>query len=295
MTTGEGCTWTATSSAGWITITGPSSGTGSGSIGYSVAPNGSQSPRSGTLSVVGGAGAVVTLPMTQAGTAPWIVPDGVVNGGSFLPGYAAGTWVTVRGFNLAPTTRTWDQTDFIGNKLPTQLDGVSVTINGQPGYVYYISPAQINLLSPDRPTQGPAAVEVNGPQGRSNTVTVQAQGLAPAFFMFDPEGRKYVAAVHADGVYLAKSNLFAGLDTRPAKPGDIVLLFGTGFGDTDPPAPPGELIGQPARLNLPVGIRIGGLPAAVAFAGLISPGLYQFNVTVPQVADGDQLLGSVSK
>ena len=36
--------------------------------------------------------------------------------------------------------------------------------------------------------------------------------------------------------------------------------------------------------------RIGGIDASIAFAGLIAPGLYQFNVVVAQVGDGDQPL-----
>ena len=287
VTTGEGCAWTATSGAGWISITSGASGTGTGSIRITVGANTSQNPRSGTLSILGGTGPPLTVTVTQAGTGPWIVPDGVVNGASFQPGFAPGTWLTIRGYNLAPATRVWGPEDFAGNRLPTQLDGISVAMNGQPGYVYYVSPTQINLLSPDSPSQGAVAVEVITPLGRSSAVTVQAQGLGPAFFMFDPEGRKYVAAVHADGVYLGKPNLFAGLETRPAKPGESVLLFGTGFGETDPPVPPGELVGQPARLSRPVAIRVGGVPAAVAFAGLVSSGLYQFNITVPEVPDGD--------
>jgi len=37
-------------------------------------------------------------------------------------------------------------------------------------------------------------------------------------------------------------------------------------------------------------VRIGGVDAAIAFAGLISPGLYQFNVVVPEVPDGDRTI-----
>jgi uncharacterized protein (TIGR03437 family) len=36
-----------------------------------------------------------------------------------------------------------------------------------------------------------------------------------------------------------------------------------------------------------VTIRIGALPADVVFSGLSAAGLYQFNVTIPNVADGD--------
>lgn len=54
VTTGSSCTWTATSNnADWITITSGASGTGNGSVGYSVAPNGTGQPRSGTATIAG--------------------------------------------------------------------------------------------------------------------------------------------------------------------------------------------------------------------------------------------------
>jgi uncharacterized protein (TIGR03437 family) len=37
--------------------------------------------------------------------------------------------------------------DFVSNKMPTQLDGI-VTVSGWSAYVYYISPMQINILTP---------------------------------------------------------------------------------------------------------------------------------------------------
>ena len=66
----------------------------------------------------------------------------------------------------------------------------------------------------------------------------------------------------------------------------------TGFGATQPPISATVLV--PSALPLAnvqdLRIRIGSVDAAIAFAGLISPGLYQFNVVVPQVPDGDQTI-----
>ncbi len=234
----------------------------------------------------------VSLTVTVEGAAaagPVIAAaNGVVNGASFQSGLASGTWVTVLGTNLARTTRIWRDSDFVGNLLPTQLDGIRVNINGKPAYVYYISPTQINVLAPGDTTEGPVPVEVVTPQGRSAAVTVQKQRFAPAFFMLDPEGRKYLAAVHPDGTLLGKLGLFQGaVPTRPAKPGDVILLFGTGFGVTDPPAAEGQIVTQVGRLATPVTIRIVTAVADVRFAGLVGAGLYQFNVIVPDVPDGD--------
>ncbi len=96
----------------------------------------------------------------------------------------------------------------------------------------------------------------------------------------------FVTAVAANGDLVGK----VGLDPRvkrALRPGEIVLLYGTGFGDTVPAAPADSVFnsGYPLR-TMPV-IQFGTTTAAVAFGGLVSPGLYQFNLTVPEVPDGD--------
>ena len=159
----------------------------------------------------------------------------------------------------------------------------SASINGKPAYVSYVSPTQLNVLAPDDDRVGPVQVEVDTPDGRSYPVTIQKQQFAPALFMFDPAGRKYAAAVYPDGTYVGNANLIPGVTSRPAVPSDVILLFGTGFGPANPASPPGGVVGQPATLSAPVTIRIGNVVADVAFAGLVGSGLYQFNVTVPNV------------
>jgi uncharacterized protein (TIGR03437 family) len=88
-----------------------------------------------------------------------------------------------------------------------------------------------------------------------------------------------VAALHADYSLVGAPGLLPGVPTQPAKPGETILLYGTGFGPTTPPLP--------APLANPVQIKIGGIAATVAFAGLVGPGLYQFNVMVPSLPSGD--------
>jgi uncharacterized protein (TIGR03437 family) len=223
------------------------------------------------------------------GSRPAIRSDGVVNGASFTAGIQAGSWVTIFGSNLAPTTRIWnDKTEIVDGRLPTELDGVKVNIAGKPAAVYFISPGQINVQAPDDIGTGNVAVEVVNANGTSATVTGASQTAAPAFFLFDPENRRYPAAVHTDGTFLGKAGLFQGLTTKPAKPGDVILLFGTAFGPTDPPVQSGRIFSGAARLVATPVIRIGNVPAQVQFAGLSGAGLYQFNVVVPDVGNGDQ-------
>jgi uncharacterized protein (TIGR03437 family) len=236
---------------------------------------------------IGGAGSQsLTLPV---GAFTGTVITGVVNGASFLPGISQGAWTTISGTNLSGTTRIWTGADFNGSNLPTQLDQVSVAIDGKPAYVYYISPTQLNVLSPADAAQGSVPVQVTYAGKASNVLNAAEAAFAPALFMFSPLGQKYVAAVRSDGQFLGPANLYPGA-TVPAQAGDVILLYGTGFGPTDPTTDFGKTFaGAPPTAN-PVTVTIGGIPATVQFAGLTYPGEYQFNILVPSVPSGDNLV-----
>ena len=175
----------------------------------------------------------------------------------------------------------------MNGQLPTTLDGVSVTIDGTPAYVEYISATQINVLAPDDAKTGAVNVQVTTAGQKSNTVTAQKQQYAPAWFTF--ANGKYVAALHTNYAYVGAAGLIAGVTTTPAAPGETILLYGTGFGPTDPATPTGQLVTTAAQLPAgAVAVTIGGVAATVGFAGLTESGLYQFNVTVPSsLPDGD--------
>ncbi len=216
---------------------------------------------------------------------PSIASVANAEGGS--PVIAPNTWVEIKGSNLSPAGpgRIWNNSDFANNQLPAKIDGVSVTANGKAAYIYYISPTQINVLTPPDAISGlvPVQVTVNGVAG--NIFTGQAQPVSPSLFIYS--GASYAAARHADGSLLGPSSLYPG-STTPAKPGETIVLYGNGFGSTSVPVISGSPVQAGALAPLPV-IRIGNVQAAVQFAGLVSPGLYQFNVVVPPGApDGDQ-------
>jgi uncharacterized protein (TIGR03437 family) len=208
----------------------------------------------------------------------------VENAASFQAGFASGTWVDIRGANLSSTTRLWQDSDFVNGLLPTSLSGVSVTINGLPAYVEYISPTQINVLAPDDATVGAVQVQVTTAGVPSNSYTAQKQQFSPAMFLF-PGG--YAAAQHGDYSPVAKPGLFAGTATTAAAPGEMVIFWATGFGPSSPPLPAGQTITTPAVLANSVTFTIGGLATPVIYAGLAGSGLYQFNVTVPSLPNGD--------
>jgi uncharacterized protein (TIGR03437 family) len=271
-----------------------------GEIRFFVAANAANGNGQNTGDRIYTANATLT-PRQASGSRPAIrVERGVVNGASFTPGIQAGSWVTIFGTDLAPATRIWNaQTEIVDGRLPTELDGVRVNIGGRPAAVYYISPTQINVQAPDDIGTGNVSVEVVNANGTSASVTAEVRTAAPAFFLFEPDNQRYLAAVHADATFLGRAGLFPGLTTRPARPGDVILLFGTGFGPTNPPVQSGRVFNGAAPLVTLPTIRIGNVPAQVQFGGLSGAGLYQFNVVVPDVPNGDQavvaeLPGSIS-
>jgi uncharacterized protein (TIGR03437 family) len=208
----------------------------------------------------------------------------VENGGSLAPGIAPSTWVTIKGSGLASDTRIWAASDFNGNQLPTSLDGTSVMIDNNPAFVYYISPTQVNVLSPVDSSTGSVTVQLSYNGAASNSMTAQMTEFAPAFFTFNGT---YIAATHADGSLLGPISLYPG-STTPAAPGETILLYGTGFGPTTPAIVNGQIQSGTAITNNAVTIQIGGVNVTPSFAGLSATGEYQFNVQVPaSAANGD--------
>jgi uncharacterized protein (TIGR03437 family) len=288
--------WTAATSDYWVVIT-PASGSASsggaaGTLSVSINPaNLAAGTYTSTVQITA-AGAVsgspaaiaITLVVTGAQPAPAITVAG--NGASFQPGLASATWLTIFGSNLSTSTYTWQASDFVNGALPTSLQGVSVTIDGLPAFVEYISPTQINVLAPDDATTGPVEVQVTTAQQASNSLTAQKTQFFPAFFTID--NGAYVAALHADYTLVGSANLLPGVTTLPAQPGETILLYGTGFGPTSPATPTAQFVTTPAVLANPVQVTIGGVNATVVYAGLVEAGTYQLNVTVPlSLPNGD--------
>jgi uncharacterized protein (TIGR03437 family) len=218
---------------------------------------------------------------------PVISTNGVVNGASFQPTIVPNSWVTILGSDLASKTDDW--TNFIVNgEFPTAVDGVSVTIGGQAAYIDFVSPGQINLLAPDVGS-GPLPLTVTTAGGTSATFTVTSNQYGPAFFEW-PSGQP--VATRQDFSWAVKNGTFLGTATTPAKPGDVIILWGTGFGPTNPSAPFGTPVPSDktySTTTLP-DVTIDNIPATV-YGAALAPGfggLYQIAIQVPtSIADGD--------
>lgn len=202
--------------------------------------------------------------------APSINSGGAANAASGASGIAPGAWISIYGANLAAGTAQVGTADLVSGYLPQTFQGTSVTINGNPAYIDYASPSQLNVQAPTDASTGTVTVTVTTASGSSTITATMAQAM-PGIFA----ASGYALAVRpSDGAILSAS--------VPAKPGDLISLYATGLGATSPAVDPGLVFSGTyyATPTLP-SVTIGGMNAPVSFAGLVGAGLYQINLTVP--------------
>jgi len=200
------------------------------------------------------------------------VVSSVVNGASYQPGIEAGSWAMITGSNLANSRRAWQNSDFAGSNLPESLDGVSITIDGKPAFVEYISPTQINVQVPSDAAVGSVNVQVNNNGAVSAVFAVALQPVAPAFFM---NADHTIVAIDMNGNRISSSS--------PAAPGQTVVLLATGLGPTIPAAPAGVFVSGAPATSAPPTVTVGGIGAQVISSVLATgqAGLYQVTIQIP--------------
>jgi hypothetical protein len=134
---------------------------------------------------------------------------------------------------------------------------------------------QINFQVPwSQPA--PATAEVVVQTAGMNPARARVNVLAAQPGLFTPDGVR-ASAQHGDFRLVTA--------TDPLERGDVVVLYGTGFGAVNDPPETGQATpSSPLSHTLaPVTMTIGGILATVQFSGL-APGLvgcYQLNVVVP--------------
>ncbi|HVW84152.1 MAG TPA: hypothetical protein VHB50_05710 [Bryobacteraceae bacterium] len=225
---------------------------------------------------------------------PSVSPGGVVNAATFANGQAVspGSLVAIFGSQLAVQTA-------VAATIPlaTMLANVSVTFNGEPAPLSFVSGGQINAQVPWD--------TLNGTAGMANiVVTNNATSSPPQPVLIGPVGPGVYAttdghaiAVNATdstsdryGKIAAPAGSIQGLTTAPAHVGDVLIVYATGLGPVDSPIATGANSLDKIRntVNKPT-VLIGNVPADLPFSGL-SPqfvGVYQLNVVVPQVPSGN--------
>jgi uncharacterized protein (TIGR03437 family) len=225
-------------------------------------------------------------------------PRSAVNAGAHAGPFSWNSMVEIYGsdFQSGSRNRSAGPGDFVNGRFPDSLSCIAVEINGQRAPVTYVQADQINVQAPTITTTGPVTLRVIANPGkpnemRSSPATVTMQSPAPAFFTFG-SSKSIAAQIEGTADVVADPAVVPG--GRPAKPGEWVTLYGTGFGNTNPVWQAGEIPTAAAPLSFPFTVSIGGTILGqddVQYGGL-SPqsisALYQFNVRIPaSTPDGD--------
>jgi uncharacterized protein (TIGR03437 family) len=206
----------------------------------------------------------VPITFTVGGSSSMSI-TGLTNGASFQQVFAPGMILSVFGTKLANSLKS-----AAAVPLPLSIDGVSATVNGVPAPLYFISSGQLNIQVPYETAAGTAVLGVNN-NGQVATATFTVKATAPGIF------------TGATGAIVPIS---------AARPGDSILLYITGDGDTNPPlstgAPPAAntpVSQLPAPMQ-PLTMSVANISVTPFFAGIPYGlvGVTQVNFTVPRNA-----------
>lgn len=226
-----------------------------------------------------------------ADNTPSVNKDGVVNAASFQAPISGNAWVSIYGNHLSLETRTWDSDIAKGPALPAVLGGVRVRVNDKDCFIAFVSPTQLNVLTPPDTDTGSVPVTVIAPQAMTTTRVVMDR-YSPGLFTHRLNGKLHaLAQIANESTIVAPRDALPDTPSRPARAGDYLQLYATGLGATDPPYPVGQTLASayPVEDLSRVSVTAGVVPAQVLYAGMVMPGLYQVNVRVPVgVAAGEE-------
>ena len=211
--------------------------------------------------------------------APLYSADSIVNSADNQPGtLAPNTLATIYGKNLAYGTKALSPDDVQSGILPTVFPGtgVHVIVGNILANLIYVSPTQINFLVPANLIPGTVNLVVVVDAWAGPQIPIQLAAASPALFQLNQQA----IATRADGSLVTPA--------APASPGDVIVLYGTGLGQTAPPILY-SLIPKTAAALTQIGtftVLLDGVPvdpSAIAYAG-VAPGfggLYQINLILP--------------
>jgi hypothetical protein len=198
---------------------------------------------------------------------------------------APGTLIQINGANLATSAAT--PADI---PLPTAVNGTSVLIGAYSAPLRSLSDGTLGAQMPVElaaNNQYPVVAIVNGAISTPDFVTAAA----------NTPGIQAAADGHATAQHADQSAVTAG---APAAPGEVVSIFLSGLGATDPAVAsgaPGPAVEPLARITTPATVTLNGNPMAVAYAGLApgQVGIYRIDFTVPLDTPAGDLPLSVSQ
>ncbi len=231
----------------------------------------------------------ITLLVVPPSTLPVERPSvtAVTNAASYESAVAPGQMVVVWGSHLGPESAVAPRQE-VNGLLSTNIGEVRILFDGVPAPLVYASATQSSAVVPYfGAAKNTTHVQVEYKGVRSDPFPLTVNATAPGLFTSDLTGKGQGAVLNQDGVTRNSTS-------APARPGSVVILWGTGEGVTDPPGVDGrpavDVLPKPLA---PVSVTIGGLPAVVEYAGAAPgniPGLFQINAHLSSaVAPGDRV------
>jgi uncharacterized protein (TIGR03437 family) len=224
------------------------------------------------------------VPAAQATPTP--VVAAVTDAAAYQTPIAPGQMVAIWGTNLGPAQLDRNIVVDAAGMVASEMGGVRVLFDGVAAPLVYVSQWQCSAVVPYLAALKPVVnVQVEYQGVRSEPLQVAVAPAAPALFTIDMQGTGEAAMQNQDGRTLNSAG-------APAHPGEVVVLWGTGEGVTEPPGVDGRLavdiLPKPAAT---CSAEIGGLPAQVEYCGAAPYtmlGLLQVNARLDAaVAAGD--------
>jgi len=286
-------TGSATSGSGSATITG-GTGSFSGDTGSFPSLTGTGSLNTTTFAIsfsFTGAGSITTGGGGTTTPTPTITQ--VADAANYSPSVAQGSIFIVKGTNLSPSGYIP-----LGYPLPTTSNGVTVTFtpaaggSGTPAYLIYLynqnGVNQIAAILPSSLATGNYNVTVAAGGATSAGFATSVVKQKIELFSQDSTGtglavvQNYISAAQLD-IDRFTTGSISGITISPAKPGQVLIAWGTGMG----PVSGGDNVASPgynfAANGSNVQVIVGGVSITPVYAGR-APGLSgadQINFTLP--------------
>jgi uncharacterized protein (TIGR03437 family) len=280
------CAWTAISNAAWLTVTSGSSGSGNGTVGFSVALN-LGAARTAQLTI-----GDKTFTVNQAAASTTLAN---VSAASYLAGDLAVESI-VSAFGASLSTASASATNV---PLPTTLAGTVVRIKDSANIerlapLFFVSSAQINYQVPADSAPGTALITIISSSGTVTVGNLTIARVAPALFTANANGRDVPAGLAVrvrNGVQTTEAiatlntttNRFVAtpIDVGPATDTVVIVLYGTGFRFRNGLDQVSVRFTNPDTTNQPVNAEVQFAGPAPGFAGLD-----QLNFVLPRALAG---------
>src|ERR1017187_5579260 len=225
--------------------------------------------------VVAAIGALHSAAQAQTPTVSAVVNGATQATGPIAPGMDAEMF----GTNLAASLQQWCGAST--GAYPTTCNGVSISVNGKASPLFFIGDTAITFQIPVDISGSTAAIQLTRQTGgqtlQSNIFSATVAPTAPGLFTTAVGGLNLVTALDSSYIQITASN--------PARPGDTLIVYGTGLGPTNPIVPSGSVApSTPVPVTAAVTATMGGKSAVVVFAGLFPGsglGVNLINLKVP--------------